>query len=104
MSEQWDEAEAERRQAARMAAIGRCGPVPRRVKERKPPTEREQLLAAGLTYSVAEQDQAEAAAEDRRRRRQADAELGVKARLFKSLSDTLGPDKAEEWMNGGDAA
>lgn len=104
----WTEEAMEARQQARIAAIKRCGtpaPRPRAQQAPKQPTEREQLLAAGFTFTVAEQDRADAEAETRARRRRADEAVARRERIYKSLSNTLGPDEAEAWMRGGgDAA
>ncbi|MDX3581995.1 hypothetical protein [Streptomyces europaeiscabiei] len=106
MTEQW-ELDAERRQAARLALIQRCGnPTPRSkpVQAPEPRTEREQRLAAGLIFADREDHRAAAQAEDRARRRRADAEVAQRDHLWQALRDSEGIDYADEWMNGGDAA
>lgn len=126
----WDEEEAERRQEARRAALRRGAqhaqsplgrwaqaaakawmegreapaPPPRTRDERQPLSEREKRLAAGLLFSVADDDQTEARAEDRARRRRADAEVAHREHLWQALRDSEGSDYADQWMNGGDAA
>lgn len=121
--------DAERRQEARRALLslryypytaqlareqrenrtGGLPPVPERdrvpgaLRAPEPRTEREQLLASGLTYLVRHQDQEAAAAEHRRRRRIAQQETAQRERVWCRLRDTVGLDEANRLM-GGDAA
>ncbi|MEV8307857.1 hypothetical protein AB0P36_10960 [Streptomyces flavidovirens] len=102
MSDNWPtQEEMDRRQAERLALIKRCGPVPTRTRtaqEAKPPTEREQQLNAGLIFSDRDERQAAAEAEDRLRRRRADAEVAQRDHLWQSLRNGQGIDYADEWM------
>lgn len=103
MSDWISEEESERRQEARRAALRRCGTPEARSKtprEPKPPTEREQRLAAGLIFSDRADRIAEAQAEDRARRRQADAEVAQRDHLWQALRNSGGIDYADEWMDG----
>nr|WTB31085.1 hypothetical protein OG781_17790 [Streptomyces sp. NBC_00830] len=107
MSDYWSEEAMEARQDARRAAIMRCGTPAVRSKPQaqpKPPTEREQLLAAGFTYSVAQRDRQAADAEHRGLRRRADAEVTQRDSLHGKLRDLYGPDYADGWMNADGAA
>lgn len=100
----WTPEAMEARQEARRALLARCGNPPRREKPVRVPSEREKRLAAGLVFSVAEEDAERADAEHRARRRQADAKVAERARLWQALRDSEGIDYADQWMNGDDAA
>ncbi|WP_236244518.1 hypothetical protein [Streptomyces sp. CC210A] len=73
----------------------RTGPTPVR-----PTTEREQLIADGLIYTVRAQDRAAAEAEHRARRQRADKAVEGHERLYQRLRDQYGTDAAEAWMRG----
>ncbi|MCX5607188.1 hypothetical protein OHB39_06270 [Streptomyces sp. NBC_00047] len=78
----WSDEAMEARQEARRQRISRCGNPPRAQREAKPPTEREELLAAGMYFSVREDDLSAAAADDRERQRRAEQELASQQRLY----------------------
>ncbi|MEU1556938.1 hypothetical protein ABZ517_30155 [Streptomyces scabiei] len=61
-------------------------------------TEREQLLDAGLLFSVRDRDLAEGAAEHRARRRRAQEETESRDRVWRRLRDTQGCDAADAWL------
>ncbi|SDN81437.1 hypothetical protein [Streptomyces wuyuanensis] len=120
MDNYWDDDQAERRQAARLAILqtcrandattvrlarehreGRTGPLTWAPEAATPPQAPDD---DGMWFLRREEQLAEARAEHAARKRRADAERQSSERLFNSLRDTMGADAAEEWMNGGDVA
>ncbi|MFD8640781.1 hypothetical protein ACFV14_10775 [Streptomyces zaomyceticus] len=100
----WSDDAMEARQEARRQLIARCGsPKPRQTAQR-PPTEREERLAAGFIFSDRAEQVEASKAEHQARRRRADAELAGRERIHSSLRDRHGLDFADQWMDGGDAA
>ncbi|WP_405436675.1 hypothetical protein OG373_06760 [Streptomyces avidinii] len=92
----WSEEAMEARQQARLRLLDRSMPLPLRPRrDPEPPTRRQELLAAGLVFTVQGEDQERARLEHRARRRRAERELAAQQRLHDhsraSMRDALTP-------------
>ncbi|MGW5215125.1 hypothetical protein ACWEQO_29035 [Streptomyces sp. NPDC004051] len=84
--------------ADRSQSIAPPAARPAAARTPRQPAEREQLLDAGLVFSVRSQDLERSAAEHRIRRRCADQERQRQERTWQRIRDAQGLDAADAWL------